>query len=373
MKKQVAIIVGTRPEAIKMMPVYLAARASTKLEPLLVSTGQHREMLDQIFGIFGVAPDIDLAVMVEGQTLTGLTSRILDRLGGIFAVSKPDAVLVQGDTTTAFASGLVSFYHGVRVGHVEAGLRTYDNNSPFPEEVNRKLIGAFATWNFAPTISAMAALERENIGNNFLVGNTVIDALLICADGVKRKSAVYQTAFEGIINATDRIVLVTGHRRESFGEGFRNICSALKRLALLFPDRKFVYPVHLNPAVQGVVYESLAGLENVALLAPLPYDQMVYLMSRAEIILTDSGGIQEEGPTFGCPVVVMREKTEREEGIAAGCAVLAGTSEEGIVGAVKRILEDERVRERMSTIRNPYGDGTAGQQIVAHLEHCLTA
>lgn len=368
MKKKVAIIMGTRPEAIKLVPVYLAMQNSNLLQPILVSTGQHKEMIYQIFDFFKVKPEIELAVMLKGQTLTGLTARITERLGEFMDKEQPDAVLVQGDTTTAFVAGLVGFYNKIPVGHVEAGLRTYDKYSPFPEEVNRKMISAFASWNFAPTPKAVEVLKQENIDAVHCVGNTVIDSLLICHKKVKANLKVYQDMFKEVLDEDKKIVLVTGHRRESFGEGFQNICNAIRSLAERYKDRLFVYPVHLNPVVQKVVYESLGEVDNVKLIDPLPYDQLIYIMSQSEIILTDSGGIQEEGPTFNVPIVVMREKTEREEGVEAGCAVLAGTKTENIVATFSSILDKPELYEKMAAAANPYGDGTSAQQIVQLLE-----
>lgn len=368
MKIQIAIIVGTRPEAIKLIPVYLAMQKSASLEPVLVSTGQHKEMLDQIFKFFEIKPDVELEVMLQGQTLTQLTARIVDRLGNHIAENAYKTVIVQGDTTTAFIAGLVAYYHQIPVGHVEAGLRTYDKYSPFPEEVNRRLIGTFAQFNFAPTTKAVAALKKENIEGIYMVGNTVVDSLLLCYEKVQQQEASYLQEFGYLWEGKEQLTLITGHRRESFGDGFLNMCRAIRRIAERYPAMSFVYPVHLNPNVKKVVHEELSDIKNVQLIQPLPYDKLIYLMSKATMILTDSGGIQEEAPTFDVPIVVMRNKTEREEGIEAGCAVLAGTTEEGIYSHFTKIMDDAALYLQMTKAKNPYGDGTTSQQIVAILE-----
>ena len=333
---------------------------------MLISTGQHKEMLYQIFNFFGITPDVELEVMTKGQTLTSLTAKLIQTLGETFDKFSLDTVIVQGDTTTAFTAGLVAYYRQIKVGHVEAGLRTYDIYSPFPEEVNRKLIAGFANYNFAPTTKAVAALEREQLGGIHLVGNTVIDSLLLCHHKLKQSLATYQSKFASLENK--KTVLVTGHRRESFGGGFENMCNAIKTLALKYSDLYFVYPVHLNPNVQEIVYRLLDGIPNVELINPLPYDELIYVMSNAHLILTDSGGIQEEAPTFDIPIVVMRDKTEREEGIEAGCALLAGTTKEGIIDAFVQIADNKELYEKMAAAKNPYGDGTTSKQIVQILE-----
>lgn len=366
MKRQIGIVIGTRPEAIKLIPLYLEMQKSSILQPVLISTGQHKEMLYQIFNFFEIKPDIELEVMTQGQTLTSLTSKLILILGETFDKFDFDTVVVQGDTTTAFTAGLVAYYRQIKVAHVEAGLRTYDIYSPFPEEVNRKLIAGFATYNFAPTTKAVKALELERLGGIHMVGNTVIDSLLLCHAKLKEQLAVYENKFVGLQGKN--LVLVTGHRRESFGGGFENICNAIKTLALKYADLHFVYPVHLNPNVQKIVYALLDGIDNVALIDPLPYDELIYIMSNATMVLTDSGGIQEEAPTFDIPIVVMRNKTERQEGVEAGCAVLAGTTKEGIVNAFSTIMDDEAHYAKMAAAQNPYGDGTTSQKIVKVLE-----
>lgn len=366
MKRQIAIVIGTRPEAIKLIPLYLEMQQSSVLQPVLISTGQHKEMLDQIFTFFDIQPDVALEVMTQGQTLTSLTAKLIVALGETFDQFELDTVVVQGDTTTAFTAGLVAYYRQIKVAHVEAGLRTYDIYSPFPEEVNRKLIAGFATYNFAPTAKAVNALELERLGGIHLVGNTVIDSLLLCHAKLKQQWSIYEQKFASLQGK--KLVLVTGHRRESFGGGFENICNAIKTLALKYADWHFVYPVHLNPNVQQIVYTLLDGIDNVELIDPLPYDELIYIMSTSKMVLTDSGGIQEEAPTFDIPIVVMRNKTERQEGVEAGCAVLAGTTKEGIVDAFSAIIDDPAIYANMAAAPNPYGDGTTSLQIVNILE-----
>ncbi|MDN5205664.1 UDP-N-acetylglucosamine 2-epimerase (non-hydrolyzing) [Fulvivirgaceae bacterium BMA10] len=367
MNYNVAIVVGTRPEAIKLLPVLLEMKKSKVLSPILISTGQHKEMLDQIFNLFDVTPDITLDVMTSGQTLASLTSILVKKLDETIVVGNFDCLIVQGDTTTAFCAGLVAYYHQIKVAHVEAGLRTHDIYSPFPEEVNRKLISTFCNLNFAPTQKAVEALEAENVKNIHCVGNTVIDSLLMCLNIVNEKKEQY-IQYDELTAGNEGVVLITGHRRESFGEDFINICTAIQKLATKYQHFCFVYPVHLNPKVQGVVKEMLSDISNVKLIEPIPYDELVYLMSRSTIILTDSGGIQEEAPSLDIPVIVMRNRTEREEGIEAGCSVLSGTSTSGIVEAFVKIMEDTTLYETMSRVANPYGDGKTSERIVEILE-----
>jgi UDP-N-acetylglucosamine 2-epimerase (non-hydrolysing) len=363
--KKVAIIVGTRPEAIKLIPVYLAFRHSQRFSPALVSTGQHRQMLQQIFDIFETQPDYELGVMTENQSLSDLTARLLTALSAHFDELRPDLVVVQGDTTTCMVAALAAFYRGINVAHVEAGLRTGNKRSPFPEEMNRRITDYMADFRFAPTEGSARALANEGLRENvFVVGNTVIDSLLLIHAKVQARLELYRQRFEHLFSAEQRVILVTGHRRESFGRGFEEICTALARLAREYPDTAFVYPVHLNPNVKTVVHDRLGGLPNVKLIGPVPYDDLVYLLNRAWIVMTDSGGIQEEAPALGKPVVVMRDNTERPEGIEAGCAVLGGTAAESLVGCFKRIADDPSVFERMSTGNNPYGDGRTSSEIV---------
>jgi UDP-N-acetylglucosamine 2-epimerase (non-hydrolysing) len=363
--KKVAIIVGTRPEAIKLIPVYLAFRQSARFAPTLISTGQHEQMLQQIFDIFAIRPDHELRVMTHNQSLSELTARLLTTLSAYFDEGRPDLVVVQGDTTTCMVAALAAFYRGIKVVHVEAGLRTGYKRSPFPEEMNRRFSDYLADLRFAPTAASARALANEGITDDvFVVGNTVIDALLMIHTQVQARIEVYRDRFAALFPEDQPIVLVTGHRRESFGRGFEEICTALSRLARDYPKVTFIYPVHLNPNVRTVVHQRLGDTPNIKLIGPVPYDDLVYLLGRAWLVLTDSGGIQEEAPALGKPVIVMRDNTERPEGVEAGCAVLGGTNAESLVACFKRIAEDPVVFGRMSTGNNPYGDGRSSAEIV---------
>ena len=367
--KRVAVVFGTRPEAIKLAPVILALQARGGLDVSVCVTGQHRQMVDQILPVFGIHPDIDLNLMTENQTLSGLTSRLVEALDRFYSDKKPDFVLVQGDTTTVFAASLVAFYHHIPVGHVEAGLRTGNLNAPWPEEANRVLTTRLAALHFAPTVGARDNLVREGVDSArvSVTGNTVIDALLFA----EAKVSSGPPAIEGI-SGTEwfeggcRMVLITGHRRENFGEGFRYICNAIVRLAENHPEIHFVYPVHLNPNVRRPVFDIVGrDRSNVHLVPPQAYLPFVALMKRAYVILTDSGGVQEEAPSLGKPVLVMRETTERPEAVAAGTCRLVGTDENAIVGGIERLLSDSEEYERMSRASNPYGDGRAAERIAA--------
>lgn len=380
----VALIVGTRPECIKLAPLHAALLRSPRLRPLLVSTGQHREMLAQSFASFGLKPDSDLQLMQPGQSLPELTARVITSVGAWLAEVRPAAVIVQGDTTTVLGAALAAFYAGIPVGHVEAGLRTGDLRSPFPEEMNRRLTSPLARWNFCPTEQSRANLAREGIapGSCYVTGNTVIDALLAtkarfaaAQPDIVRLSArlgitaAFATAY--LARPTARWILVTGHRRESFGPGFEGICQGLRQIVDEHPEVGIIYPVHLNPQVQEPVRRLLGGHPRVALASPAAYEDFVWLMDRASFVLTDSGGIQEEAPALGKPVLVMRENTERPEGIAAGTCELVGTDPRRIAAAATRLLVDQAEYLRRSQLRNPYGDGTASQQICEVLEREL--
>ena len=359
-------IFGTRPEAIKMAPLIREARANyPKIETCICVTGQHREMLDQILSFFNIHPDVDLDIMKSGQDLFDITSAALLRLKEIISKFKPDVILVQGDTTTAFISSLAAFYLLIPVAHIEAGLRSGDNYSPFPEEVNRKLISQIATWHFAPTIKALENLNKSGIYNNvFVTGNTVIDAFFWGISILNEEGNVkYCKKFE-FIDFTKKIILVTGHRRESFGKPFREICNAIKSIALSHSEIQVVYPVHLNPHVQQPVKEILQNVRNIHLTEPLDYPSLIWLLSKCYLVLTDSGGIQEEAPSLGKPVIVMRDVTERTEGIEAGNAILAGASFEKIVNAVNNILDSETIYQKMAKAGNPYGDGKTSGKII---------
>lgn len=367
-KKTVLVVVGTRPEAIKLAPVVLELeRHRAHFETRICTTGQHREMLDQMLRVFGLRPDYDLGVMKAGQNLAGVTAACLTGLDGILRDEPPDLMLVQGDTTTTFAASLAAYYHHIPVGHIEAGLRTGKKYDPFPEEVNRRLATHLSDFHFAPTEVARKNLLLEGVSSqNILVtGNTVIDALLIAQARLTEEPSL---AVDGLGPVEGlRIILVTAHRRESFGLPFRRICEAVRALAERRRDVLVVYPVHLNPNVQAPVREILDGVPNVRLLAPLDYVSFVACMQRAYILLTDSGGIQEEGPTLGKPVLVMREVSERPEAIAAGTACLTGTDPEEIIRAVSSLLDDPARYKQMTSRPNPYGDGHAAERIVQFL------
>jgi len=366
---RVLSIFGTRLEAIKMAPVVKALETEPGIESIICVTGQHREMLDQVLALFDIRPDYDLAVMSQNQTLNGLTKRVIDALDPILQQVAPDLVLVHGDTTTAMAAGLAAFHRGIKVGHVEAGLRTYDIARPWPEEMNRRVIDVIATLLLAPTEQSAQNLLSERLGGRVVVtGNTVIDALFMTAKKIATDEAIRQQLEDrfSFIDPWKRLVLVTGHRRESFGDGFSNICKALASLSDR-QDVQIVYPVHLNPNVAGPVRDTLSGKENVHLIEPLDYLPFVYLMQRAYIVLTDSGGVQEEAPSLGKPVLVMRDVTERPEAVAAGCVKLVGTDVETITSQVVRLLDDEVYYTQFAKRINPYGDGGAAGRIAALL------
>lgn len=370
---KVLTVFGTRPEAIKMAPLVHALAQEEGIESRLCVTAQHREMLDQVLQLFSIVPDYDLNIMQPGQGLTEITSRILEGLKTVFSDFTPDVVLVHGDTTTTFAASLAAFYHRIPVGHVEAGLRTGDLWSPWPEEANRTLTGHLASYHFTPTTSSQQNLLRENLPAQriFVTGNTVIDALFWVRDRVLSDDALRNSlaARYPFLAADKKMILVTGHRRESFGDGFERICNALAEIARLHPDTQIVYPVHLNPNVSEPVKRILSGIDNIILIEPQEYLPFVWLMDRAWLILTDSGGIQEEAPSLGKPVLVMRDTTERPEAVAAGTVMLVGTDGAKIVSEVNRLLTDEEAWHTMSRAHNPYGDGLACQRIVQALKH----
>ncbi|GLR07410.1 UDP-N-acetylglucosamine 2-epimerase (non-hydrolyzing) [Mixta theicola] len=370
---KVLTVFGTRPEAIKMAPLVHALANDAAFDARLCVTAQHREMLDQVLRLFALKPDYDLDIMRPEQGLTEITSRILEGLKGVFSSFRPDVVLVHGDTTTTLAASLAAFYHRIPVGHVEAGLRTGDLYSPWPEEANRKLTGHLATWHFTPTEYSRQNLLRENLPDKqiFVTGNTVIDALFWVRDRVlsDRQHDKNLAARYPFLDAAKKLILVTGHRRESFGDGFERICSALATLARQHPEIQIVYPVHLNPNVSEPVKRILSGIDNIILIEPQEYLPFVWLMNRAWLILTDSGGIQEEAPSLGKPVLVMRETTERPEAIDAGTVRLVGTSEEKIVAEVTHLLTHEEAWQAMSHAHNPYGDGHACARILQALKN----
>jgi len=366
MIKKVLSIFGTRPEAIKMAPVVKALDAHPEIDSRVCVTAQHREMLDQVLSLFDITPDHDLDIMAPGQDLCDVTTRIMLGLRSVLREEKPDVVLVHGDTATTFAASLAAFYEQIPVGHVEAGLRTGNIYSPWPEEANRKLTGVLANYHFAPTDTSRQSLLKENIKETdiHVTGNTVIDALLMVRDKIDSDTNLKNELESRLPYGIERrMVLVTGHRRESFGGGFERICSALAELAKTYPDVDIVYPVHLNPNVQEPVNRILAGLGNVYLIPPQDYLPFVSLMSRAYIILTDSGGIQEEAPSLGKPVLVMRETTERPEAVEAGTVKLVGTEIVSIVDAVSTLLDSADAWKAMSRAHNPYGDGNSSTRI----------
>jgi UDP-N-acetylglucosamine 2-epimerase (non-hydrolysing) len=365
-KNKILFIFGTRPEAIKMAPlVKKFLKYSDSFETKICVTAQHREMLDQVLSFFEITPDYDLNLMRPGQNLFQLTADVIVGLKSILEEFKPDMVFVHGDTTTSSAAALAAFYAGVKVAHVEAGLRTYNKQAPFPEEMNRQITSRIADYHFAPTETAKQNLLSEgiNASNIIITGNTVIDALLWTQEKLKRYHDDEIQELENIVDFTKKLILVTGHRRENFGEGFLNICKAIKQVAETYDDIQIIYPVHLNPNVQKPVYELLSGLSNIQLINPLAYPAFVWLMNQSYLILTDSGGVQEEAPSLGKPVLVMRETTERPEAVSAGTVKIVGTDTEKIVTDIFALLTDKKNYEQMSKAHNPYGDGKACDRI----------
>ena len=373
--KKILLVFGTRPEAIKMAPLVKALQKDTEhFETRVCVTAQHRQMLDQVLEVFGITPEYDLNIMAPNQDLYDITAKVLLGLREVLKDFRPDTVLVHGDTTTSMAASLAAFYMQIPVGHVEAGLRTYNMLSPWPEEMNRQVTDRICTYYFAPTEQSRANLLQENIDAKkiFITGKTVIDALLMAVDiisttaGVKEKMAK-ELQEKGYTVGDREYILVTGHRRENFGDGFLHICKAIKELAALHPEMDIVYPVHLNPNVQKPVYELLSGLSNVYLISPLDYLPFIYAMQHSTLLLTDSGGVQEEAPSLGKPVLVMRDTTERPEAVEAGTVKLVGTNAEAIVSNVTALLLDKEMYKRMSETHNPYGDGQACERIIAAL------
>ena len=373
--KKILLVFGTRPEAIKMAPLVKALQKDTEhFETRVCVTAQHRQMLDQVLEVFGITPEYDLNIMAPNQDLYDITAKVLLGLREVLKDFRPDTVLVHGDTTTSMAASLAAFYMQIPVGHVEAGLRTYNMLSPWPEEMNRQVTDRICTYYFAPTEQSKVNLLQENIDAKkiFITGNTVIDALLMAGNiisttaGVKEKMAK-ELQEKGYTVGDREYILVTGHRRENFGDGFLHICKAIKELAALHPEMDIVYPVHLNPNVQKPVYELLSGLSNVYLISPLDYLPFIYAMQHSTLLLTDSGGVQEEAPSLGKPVLVMRDTTERPEAVEAGTVKLVGTNAEAIVSNVTALLLDKEMYKRMSETHNPYGDGQACERIIAAL------
>ena len=380
MANKISFIFGTRPEAVKLCPLVVAMRnAGGDLQPHVCVTGQHREMLDQVLDIFGVKPDVDLALMQPNQTLGGLTSRAIGAVDAYLLEQKPDMIIVQGDTTSVFCAALAAFYHRIPVGHVEAGLRTWNRWSPFPEEINRVLTTRVADLHFAPTEKSKQNLLAEGVDQQSIrvTGNTVIDALMIAIDHVRSNPPIIAGLPEILQPGTEAndppLVLVTGHRRENFGQGFENICHAIVDLAERFPDTQFVYPVHLNPNVREPVHRLLGGAKhpNIHLIAPLSYLPFVGLMDRSTLLLTDSGGVQEEAPSLGKPVLVMRDTTERPEAVEMGTVKLVGTDRDAIRDQVALLLTDPEAYSKMANAVNPYGDGKASERIIRSINEFL--
>ena len=366
--KKILTVFGTRPEAIKMAPLVKALEADPRFDAKVCVTAQHREMLDQVLEIFDIRPDFDLDLMKPGQTLPGLTSSILMGMSSVYERFKPDVLLVHGDTATTFATALSAYYKQIPVGHVEAGLRTGDIYSPWPEEANRKLTGAITKYHFAPTETSQQNLLNESVPQDdiFVTGNTVIDALFLANEIIETNQelkAQFESQFD-FLSDYKKLILVTGHRRESFGGGFERICESIRQIATNNPNVQVLYPVHLNPNVQEPVKRLLSDLDNVILIEPQQYLPFVYLMNRAEIILTDSGGIQEEAPSLGKPVLVMRDTTERPEAVEAGTVKLVGTDIDIITSQVQMLLDDKDAYKTMSRAHNPYGDGKACKRIL---------
>lgn len=371
MKKKNLIVFGTRPEAIKMAPLVKEfLKNNDDFETKVCVTAQHREMLDQVLNFFDIIPDFDLDLMRPNQNLYTLTGDIITGLKPILEGFEPDFVYVHGDTTTTMAASIASFYSGAKVCHVEAGLRTYNKRSPFPEEINRQVAGRICDYHFAPTITSKNNLLKENITEDTIVvtGNTVIDALLDSVEKVNNINDVEISELNSILDFSKQIILVTGHRRENHGEGFINICQALKDIAQTNNNLQIVYPVHLNPNVKGPVYDILGDVENIKLINPLAYPAFVWLMNKAKLIITDSGGVQEEAPSLGKPVLVMRDTTERPEAVDAGTVILVGTDKNRIIEECNQLLHNAEKYEAMSHLHNPYGDGKACERIVEFIK-----
>ncbi len=363
--QNILIIFGTRPEAIKFAPLIKALKTSKLFNPIVCSTGQHKQMLEQVLNFFSIDVDFNLALMTKNQSLLELTSSAILKIKNIIDTTNPDLIFVQGDTTTAFVGALAGFYSKIPIAHLEAGLRSFDLASPFPEEGNRKLIGNISTYHFTPTSNATNNLKKEQIKNNiFEVGNTVIDALLLTLDIIKTNglSNKFEAKHESL-KEFEKNILITAHRRESFGAPFEELCDAIKTLAINYPNICFTFPVHLNPVVQEIVYRTLENIENVKLIAPLDYPELIWMMNQSYLIITDSGGIQEEAPTLGKPIIVIREVTERTEGIVAGTAILTGTNKNKIINAFDNLITDGSLYNKMSTSKNPYGNGNTSELI----------
>ncbi len=382
--KKILIVFGTRPEAIKMAPLIMEFEKYHKeFETVICVTAQHRQMLDQTLNLFKISPDYDLDIMIYGQDLYDITANVLLKIKEVLKQFMPDLVLVQGDTTTTFATGLAAYYQKIDIGHVEAGLRTNDKYSPYPEEVNRQLTSKIAKYHFAPTLLDKQNLLKENINakNIIVTGNTVIDALFMILEQFNKEGNLEKRLIKKIVklgytkcqlDPQRKFILVTGHRRESFGKGFLNICKALKEIASKYPEIDVVYPVHMNPNVRKPVFDILAGINNIYLVKPIDYEAFVYLMSKSYLILTDSGGVQEEAPSLNKPVLVMRDVTERLAAVEAGAVKVIGTNHENIVQEVTLLVESQSNYQKMIEKDNPYGDGTASKKIVEFIRNHLS-
>lgn len=377
--KKILVVFGTRPEAIKMAPLVKKLSTIPEFQTKVCVTAQHRQMLDQVLELFDIAPDYDLDIMKRDQNLVDITKNVLSGINDVLLDFAPDIVLVHGDTTTAAVTSLAAFYNKIKVAHIEAGLRTSNLYSPYPEEANRQIIGVLANYHFAPTRIAMENLIKENkpASNILVTGNTVIDALLFILDKILHNEKIKDSILkslknEGFIyNQNRKLILVTGHRRENFGDGFINICNGLKQIALNNPDVDILYPVHLNPNVQTPVNNILSGIKNIYLINPLKYESFVYMMHLSHFIITDSGGVQEEAPSLGKPVLVMRDTTERPSALIAGTIKLVGTDITKITQQAQILLDNESEYKTMSNAINPYGDGTASEKIAAYLQQNL--
>lgn len=382
--KKVMLVFGTRPEAIKMAPLVKEFQKDNNIETQVCVTGQHRQMLDQVLELFKIKPNYDLNIMKAGQDLYDVTSQVIIGMRDILKTAKPDIVLVHGDTTTSTATALAAFYQQIPVAHVEAGLRTHNIYSPWPEEMNRQITGRIATYHFSPTELSKANLVKENIDskNIIITGNTVIDALFYVIKKIKADNTLSENLYQNLVqcgydtqrlNNGRQLILITGHRRENFGDGFIHMCKAIKSLVQKYPNVDFVYPMHLNPNVRKPIHEvfgeNLSELSNMFFIEPLEYFSFIYLMEKATIILTDSGGIQEEAPSLGKPVLVMRDTTERPEAVEAGTVKLVGTNYDTIINSVSDLLDNEKSYLQMSQSTNPYGDGKACERIVSFIQH----
>ncbi|WP_172280041.1 non-hydrolyzing UDP-N-acetylglucosamine 2-epimerase [Chryseobacterium sp. LAM-KRS1] len=370
MKIKNLIIFGTRPEAIKMAPLVKEFKNNADFETKVCVTAQHREMLDQVLSFFDIEPDYDLNLMKPNQNLYSLTADIITEMKSVLDDFQPDFIYVHGDTTTTMAASIAGFYSGAKVCHVEAGLRTHNKRSPFPEEINRQVTGRIADYHFAPTEQSKSNLISESVAEKdiLVTGNTVIDALLDSSERVTKIENDEIESLKNIVDTNKRLILVTGHRRENHGQGFINICEALKEIAVVNSDVQIIYPVHLNPNVKGPVYEILSGIDNIKLIDPLAYPAFVWLMTQSYMIITDSGGVQEEAPSLGKPVLVMRDTTERPEAVDAGTVILVGTNKNKIVSEAQNLLTDTQRYQMMSALHNPYGDGKACQRIVQFIK-----